>query len=128
MRQCCCILGKVRQDDLLVKKYKHCCLEKDNERFRHSSAVAGVTVEELQANLDTHLTADVVVSKNSNSSQFRIFGHHGDEQVGAFLVLSFGTFEPVGGLVAHHTGNLASHVKLADAIRVMLRSDFVAGR
>ena len=42
------------------KKYKHCCIEKDNERLHHSSAVAGVTVEELQANLDTHLTAEIL--------------------------------------------------------------------
>ena len=39
------------------KKYKHCCLEKDNERLHHSSDVAGVTAEELQGSLDTHLTA-----------------------------------------------------------------------
>jgi hypothetical protein len=42
------------------KKYKHCCIEKDNERLHHSSAVAGVTVEELQADLNTHLTAEIL--------------------------------------------------------------------
>jgi SEC-C motif len=40
------------------KKYKHCCIEKDNERLHHSSAVAGVTFEELQADFSAHLTAD----------------------------------------------------------------------
>jgi len=42
------------------KKYKHCCIEKDTERLHHSSAVAGVTMEELQANLSTHLTAELL--------------------------------------------------------------------
>jgi hypothetical protein len=42
------------------KKYKHCCIEKDTERLHHSSAVAGVTVEELQADLSTHLTAELL--------------------------------------------------------------------
>jgi hypothetical protein len=42
------------------RKYKHCCLEKDNERLHHSSGVAGVTVEELLANLDTHMTAAIL--------------------------------------------------------------------
>jgi len=42
------------------KKYKHCCIEKDNERLHHSSSVAGVTVEELQANLTPHLTAELL--------------------------------------------------------------------
>ena len=42
------------------KKFKHCCLEKDNERLHHSSAVAGVTVEELQADLNTHLSAEIL--------------------------------------------------------------------
>ena len=36
------------------KKYKHCCLEKDKQRLHHSSEVAGVTAEELLANLDAH--------------------------------------------------------------------------
>jgi hypothetical protein len=42
------------------KKYKHCCIEKDTERLHHSSAVAGVTVEELQANMTPHLTAELL--------------------------------------------------------------------
>jgi hypothetical protein len=42
------------------KKYKHCCLEKDNERLHHSSAVAGVTAEELHADLSKHLTAEIL--------------------------------------------------------------------
>lgn len=40
------------------KKHKHCCIEKDQERLHHSSDVAGLTGEELQANLEEHLTAD----------------------------------------------------------------------
>jgi hypothetical protein len=31
------------------RKYKQCCLEKDSERLRHSSSIAGVTREEIQA-------------------------------------------------------------------------------
>jgi SEC-C motif len=42
------------------KKYKHCCIEKDNERLHHSSAVAGVTAEELHADLNKHLTAEIL--------------------------------------------------------------------
>ncbi len=42
------------------KKYKHCCIAKDEERLHHSSAVAGVTVEELQVSLSTHLTAELL--------------------------------------------------------------------
>ncbi len=39
------------------KKYKHCCLEKDQERLHHSSEVAGRTQEELHAEPEPHLTA-----------------------------------------------------------------------
>ncbi len=42
------------------KKYKHCCLAKDEERLHHSSEVAGVTVEELQTVLEPHLTAQLL--------------------------------------------------------------------
>jgi hypothetical protein len=42
------------------KKYKHCCLTKDEERLHHSSEVAGVTVEELQTALEPHLTAQLL--------------------------------------------------------------------
>ncbi len=38
------------------KKYKHCCHDQDQERLRHSSAVAGVTQEELSAAPETGLT------------------------------------------------------------------------
>jgi hypothetical protein len=38
------------------KKYKHCCHDKDQERLRHSSSVAGVTQEELSAAPETELT------------------------------------------------------------------------
>ena len=40
------------------KKYKHCCISKDQERLHRSSDVAGVTHEELFAKLEEHLTAD----------------------------------------------------------------------
>lgn len=40
------------------KKYKHCCLAKDQERLHRSSDVAGVTHEELYAHLEEHLTAE----------------------------------------------------------------------
>ena len=40
------------------KKYKHCCIEKDNERLHHSSDVAGITQEELQADPGAHLTEE----------------------------------------------------------------------
>jgi hypothetical protein len=39
------------------KKYKHCCHDKDQERLHHSSEVAGYTREELEKNLEPHLTA-----------------------------------------------------------------------
>jgi len=40
------------------KKYKHCCIAKDEERLKHSSDVAGVTWEELAAAPDAHLTEE----------------------------------------------------------------------
>jgi hypothetical protein len=40
------------------KKYKHCCHDKDQERLHHSSEVAGLTQEELQAQPETHLTLE----------------------------------------------------------------------
>ena len=39
------------------KKYKHCCIEKDEERLHHSSDVAGRTSEEVAAEPEVHLTA-----------------------------------------------------------------------
>jgi len=39
------------------KKYKRCCFAQDQERLHHSSDVAGLTSEELQANMEEHLTA-----------------------------------------------------------------------
>ena len=38
------------------KKYKKCCFEKDQERLHHSSEVAGVTTEELEALPEPFLT------------------------------------------------------------------------
>ncbi|HTX22521.1 MAG TPA: SEC-C metal-binding domain-containing protein [Candidatus Aquilonibacter sp.] len=40
------------------KKYKHCCIGKNQERLHHSSDVAGLTQEELYAQIEEHLTAD----------------------------------------------------------------------
>jgi len=40
------------------KKYKQCCLEKDQERLHHSSEVAGLTTEELAAQPETQLTLE----------------------------------------------------------------------
>ena len=39
------------------KKYKHCCIEKDEERLHHSSEIAGRTREEVDAEPEAHLTA-----------------------------------------------------------------------
>ncbi len=39
------------------KKYKHCCIEKDQERLRHSTEIAGMTEAELHANPEPFLTA-----------------------------------------------------------------------
>lgn len=39
------------------KKYKQCCINKDQERLRHSTHVAGVTDAELAANPEPYLTA-----------------------------------------------------------------------
>jgi hypothetical protein len=44
------------------KKFKHCCFDKDEERLHHSSGVAGVTIEELQAAPQTHLTPQLLDS------------------------------------------------------------------
>ena len=38
------------------KKYKHCCVDKDEERLRHSTNIAGVTQAELRANPERYLT------------------------------------------------------------------------
>ena len=38
------------------RKYKHCCQEADQQRLQHSSEVAGLTQEELNARPETHLT------------------------------------------------------------------------
>jgi hypothetical protein len=38
------------------KKYKHCCIEKDQERLHHSSDVAGFTREQVEADPEQHLT------------------------------------------------------------------------
>ena len=40
------------------KKYKKCCFEKDRERLHHSSEVAGVTTEELEALPEPFLTRE----------------------------------------------------------------------
>jgi hypothetical protein len=40
------------------KKYKHCCIAKDQERLHRSSDVAGVTHEELFAKMEDYLTAE----------------------------------------------------------------------
>jgi hypothetical protein len=47
------------------KKYKKCCFEKDQERLRRSSDIAGVTVEELRANPEAHLSRDRIMSMRS---------------------------------------------------------------
>lgn len=38
------------------KKYKHCCVAKDEERLRHSTNISGVTLAELRANPERYLT------------------------------------------------------------------------
>ncbi len=43
-----------------------------------------------------------------------------------FLFLALGTFEPAGGLEAHHLGDLTAHVEFADAVRIVLAARFVA--
>lgn len=42
------------------KKYKKCCFEKDQERLHHSSEVAGVTTEELEALPEPFLTREKI--------------------------------------------------------------------
>ena len=37
------------------KKYKHCCIGKDQERLHHSTSIAGVTEAELRANPERYL-------------------------------------------------------------------------
>ena len=48
------------------KKYKKCCFDKDQERLRRSSDVAGVTVEEIRANPEAHLSRDRLMSMRSH--------------------------------------------------------------
>ncbi len=38
------------------KKYKHCCISKDDETLHHSTSIAGVTEAELRANPERYLT------------------------------------------------------------------------
>ncbi len=42
------------------KKYKHCCIDKDEERLHHSSHVAGKTKEELYEAPELHLTPEIL--------------------------------------------------------------------
>jgi hypothetical protein len=44
------------------KKYKRCCAEKDEQRLRDSSDVAGLTRTELRHHLEEHLTIDRIHS------------------------------------------------------------------
>ena len=39
------------------KKYKHCCIGKDQERLLHSTSIAGVTEAELRANPERYVTS-----------------------------------------------------------------------
>ena len=40
------------------RKYKHCCLEKDNERLRSATDIAGVTRQELRTAPEVHYTPE----------------------------------------------------------------------
>ncbi len=42
------------------KKYKQCCIEKDQERLRKSSPIAGLTTEELRTAPERGLTLDLI--------------------------------------------------------------------
>ena len=50
----------------------------------------------------------------------------GDELARMLLLVTFGTFQPVGTLMGHEVGNLAAHVKLADAVPAVLGTEGVA--
>ncbi len=47
------------------KKYKKCCMEKDQERLQESSSVAGLTVEELREQRERFLTEDQLLRMRS---------------------------------------------------------------
>jgi hypothetical protein len=47
------------------KKYKHCCYDKDRERLRHSSEVAGLTRPELKADPERHLSLQQLEKKSA---------------------------------------------------------------
>jgi hypothetical protein len=47
------------------KKYKHCCYEKDKKRLHESSNVAGMTLDELDASPEEHLTAADLAGANA---------------------------------------------------------------
>ena len=53
------------------KKYKHCCIGKDQERLHHSSDVAGHTREEVDASLEEHLT-EARLEKTSGAEMIRL--------------------------------------------------------
>jgi hypothetical protein len=47
------------------------------------------------------------------------------QQTGFLLLFAFRTLEPVGRLMAHDMGDLAPHVKFADAIRIMFLAKLI---
>ena len=47
------------------KKYKRCCYEQDQKRLHDSSSVAGLTLDELDASAEEHLTAADLAVANS---------------------------------------------------------------
>ena len=49
------------------RKYKHCCHDKDQDRLRHSSAVAGKTVQELRGEPEEELTELRLKGMNSQA-------------------------------------------------------------
>jgi len=48
------------------------------------------------------------------------------QEVRPFLLVPFWPLQPISGLMTHDMGDFAAHVKLADAIGVVLRAGFVA--
>jgi len=95
------------------KKYKKCCFDKDQQRLRRSSDVAGVTVEELRANPEPFLSRDHLMSMRAYELA-RLDPARVPGVLRGLLIqrlLRFGAYEPVVRIfeIAGLSGELEGH-------------------
>src|SRR5262249_40379674 len=70
--------------------------------------------------------AEIAGARANVSDYIRWFQVHLlDDFVRQFGLFAVGTFQPSSALVAHHVGDLAAHVKFADAVGVVVGAGFV---